>query len=89
MEAGYTNNNGARHTDAFEASVSHSGRLNELTLPIKTFGIFNLPAQMSMAPVAIRALLRRKVPSIIHKSVPGVDKVRRLVQSVKDEQKGE
>ena len=89
MEAGYTNNNGARHTDAFEESVSHSGRLNELTLPIKSFGILNLPAQISMAPVAVRALMRRKIPPIIHKSVPGVDKVRRLVKSVKDEQQGE
>ena len=89
MEAGYTNNNGARHTDAFEQSVSHSGRLNELTLPIKSFGILNLPAQLSMAPVAIRALMRRKIPPIIHKPVPGVDKVRRLVKSVKEEQQGE
>ena len=88
MEIGYDNTYGARHTDAFEESVTHSGRLNELTLPIKTFGIFNLPAQMSMAPVAIRAFLRGKIPPIIHRSVPGVKKVRELVKSVKAQQRG-
>ena len=87
MEIGYDNTYGARHTDAFEESVTHSGRLNELTLPIKTFGIFNLPAQMSMAPVAIRAFLRGKIPPIFHRSVPGVKKVRELVKSVKAQQR--
>ncbi len=88
MEIGYDNTYGARHTDAFEESVTHSGRINELTLPIKTFGIFNLPAQISMAPVAIRAFLRGKIPPIIHRSVPGVKKVRELVKSVKAQQRG-
>ena len=86
MEEGNDNSYGARHTDAFEESVAHSGWLNELTLPIKTFGIFNLPAQMNMAPVAIRALLRGKIPPIFHRSVPGVKKVRQIVKSVRTEQ---
>ncbi len=89
MERGYDKTYGARHTDAFEESVTHSGRLDELRLPIKTFGFFNLPALMNMAPVGLRALLRGKMPPIFHRSVPGVKKVRQLVKSVKAQQRGE
>ncbi len=86
MEQGYDDNYGARHTEAFAESVSHSGWLNELMLPIKTLGMFNLPAMMSMAPVGLRALLRGKMPPLFHKSVPEVEKVRRLVKKVEAEQ---
>ena len=89
MEHGYDKTYGARHTDAFEESVAHSGWLDELRLPIKTFGIFNFPALMSMAPVGLRAFLRGKLPPIFHRPVPGVKKVRQLVKSVKDQQQEE
>ncbi|MQF69644.1 succinate dehydrogenase iron-sulfur subunit [SAR202 cluster bacterium AD-804-J14_MRT_500m] len=87
MGQGYGDNYGARHTEVFAQSVSHSGWLNELMLPIKTFGMFNLPAMMNMAPVGLRALLKGKMPSLFHKPVPEVEKVRRLVKRVADEQK--
>lgn len=89
MEAGYTDNIGSRHTNAVEDSVAHSGKINELTLPIKSFGLLDIQSQMNLAPIGIRALLRRKIPPIIHRSVPGVEKVRALVKSVKREQQGE
>ncbi len=89
MEHGYDKTYGPRHTDAFEESVAHSGWLDELRLPIKTFGIFNFPALMSMAPVGLRAFLRGKLPPIFHRPVPGVKKVRQLVKSVKDQQQEE
>jgi len=86
MEQGYVDTYGARHTEAFAESVSHSGWVNELMLPIKTLGMFNLPAMMSMAPVGLRALLRGKMPPLFHKPVPEVEKVRRLVKKVEAEQ---
>lgn len=83
MDAGYDNTVGARHTKVFEESVSHSGRLNELMLPIKTFGMFNILAMLNMAPVGLRALLHGKMPSLIHKPIPNAKKVRKLASMVK------
>ena len=78
MRAGYDNKVGARHTDVFTEIVGHSGWLDELRLPIRTFGMFNMPAMMSMAPVGLRALLRGKMPPILHKMLPNVGNVRRI-----------
>ena len=71
IEAGYDNNIGARHTEVFSDLVEHSGWLDELKLPIKTVGIFNLPALLNFAPVGLRAFLKRKMPPIRHKPLPG------------------
>jgi len=84
MELGLDKTVGARHADAFTDSVAHSGWLNELLLPLKTFGMFNLTAMMSLAPVGLRALLRGKMPSIFHRSVPNVHRVRRLVKKIEE-----
>ncbi|MQF49088.1 succinate dehydrogenase iron-sulfur subunit [SAR202 cluster bacterium AC-647-N09_OGT_505m] len=80
--AGYRNNTGARHTEAFVELVKHSGRLDELKLPLKTFGMFNFPALMSLLPVGLRFLRRGKMPPIIHKAIPGADRVRRIFEKV-------
>lgn len=78
IEAGFNKNNGARHTEAFNDLIKHSGRLDELKLPIRTFGMFNFPALINLLPVGLRALRRGKMPPIIHKSIPGSDKIRRI-----------
>ena len=78
MKAGFDKEIGARHTDAFVELVSHSGRLDELRLPVKTVGMFNLPAMMNFAPVGVRALMRGKMPPIFHKMLPNVENVRRI-----------
>ena len=85
IQAGYANNNGARHTDAFTESVGQSGRLDELRLPIKSVGMMNLPALMGYMPVALRALRRGKMPPIAHKNVENVEAVRRLFQKMEPE----
>ena len=82
MEAGYTNTYGARHANAFADSVGHSGWLDELRLPIKTFGMFNVKEMLKLMPVGIRAQLAGKRPPIFHKSIPGVENVRRLFERV-------
>ncbi len=83
MEAGFNKSYGARHAEAFTELVGHSGRVDELKLPLKTFGLFNLPKLIGLMPVAIRAGYRRKVPPILHRNIPGVEGVRRIVQKVK------
>jgi succinate dehydrogenase / fumarate reductase iron-sulfur subunit len=77
-----SNNNGARHAQAFTESVAHSGRLNELRLPVKTVGMFNLPALISFLPIGLRAMTHGKLPPLIHKSVENVQNVRRLFSKV-------
>ena len=78
MEAGYDNTYGARHATAFTDSVGHSGWLDELRLPINTFGMFNLKEMLKLVPVGIRAQLVGKRPPIFHKSIPGAENVRRI-----------
>ena len=82
IEAGYTDTYGARHVEAFTESVQHSGWLNELWLPIKTFGLFNVKEMLKLVPVGIRAQLAGKRPPIFHKSIPGVENVRRIFEKV-------
>lgn len=79
ITAGFSNNNGARHTTAFTESVGHSGRLDELRLPIKSVGgITNIGAMLSYAPVGWRAFTHGKMPPLHHKNVENVENVRRL-----------
>lgn len=78
---------GARHSDEFARSVGKSGRLDEFRLmPIST-GIFNVGGQLQLIPGAVRLALRRKLPSPFHRSIPGVQGVRRLFQARKNQQK--
>ena len=85
MKEGFNNNIGARHTDAFTELVGHSGWLDELKLPIKTVGMFNLPAMLNFAPVGLRALKKGKMPPIVHKTLPNVQNVRRIFKNVEPE----
>jgi succinate dehydrogenase / fumarate reductase iron-sulfur subunit len=84
MEAGYTGSYGARHATAFTESIGHSGWLDELRLPIKTFGLFNIKEMLKLLPVGIRAQLNGKRPPIFHRSIPGVKNVRRLFEKVEE-----
>ena len=80
MQAGYTSTYGARHAEAFTRSVEHSGRVDELRLPIQTFGIFNVKQQLKLVPTAVRALMARKMPPLFHRSNPGHDSVKRIFE---------
>lgn len=84
IEAGLTNNNGARHAMAFTEIVGHSGWLNETLLPVKTVGVTNVPALMNYLPVGFRALTHGKMPPLIHHNIEGVDKVRKLTRKLED-----
>ena len=84
MEAGLTDNNGARHASAFTESVAHSGWLDELQLTVKSVGAGNIPALMGLAPVGLRALTHGKLPPIIHKNIENVDNVRKLARKLED-----
>ena len=84
MAAGYTSSYGARHAKVFSESIQHSGWLNELMLPIKTFGIFNLPQLIKLAPIGIESLLKGKLPPLFHKAIPGIQNIRRIFSKIED-----
>ena len=86
MEAGYTNTYGARHALAFSESVGHTGWLDELRLPIKTFGLFNIKQMLKLVPIGIRSQFAGKRPPIFHKSIPGAENVRRIFRRVENKQ---
>jgi succinate dehydrogenase / fumarate reductase iron-sulfur subunit len=75
---GYTNTNGARHAEAFTDLVKHSGWLDENRLPVMSAGMFNIKELVQLMPVGLRMLVHRKMPPLIHKPIPGVERVRRL-----------
>ena len=62
MEAGFTQSYGARHAAAFTDLVGHSGTLDELRLPIKTFGVTNVKEMLKLAPVACEPCARARCP---------------------------
>ncbi|MGA8098526.1 MAG: 4Fe-4S dicluster domain-containing protein, partial [Candidatus Cybelea sp.] len=82
VDAGYTHNAGTRHADAFADSVKHSGRLNELTLMPKSTGLFNIAGQLKTLPSAINMARAGKLPPLIHKAIPGVERIKRIFQRV-------
>jgi len=82
ISAGHDNTTGARHTIAFGDLVKKHGRLDELRLTVRTFGIFNVKAMLGLMPVGFRALIRGKMPPLLPHSIPGVEGVRRIFQKV-------
>ncbi len=82
IDAGMTDTYGARHANAFSDLVEHSGRLDELRLPIKTYGLFNVKEMLKLLPIGIKAQMVGKRPPIFHKSIPGVKNVRRLFEKL-------
>ena len=82
MEEGFTGTTGARHANAFAASVEHSGWLDETKLVVKSHGITNVREMMKLAPVGLRSLRAGKMPPLIHKKIPGVENVQRVFDKV-------
>jgi succinate dehydrogenase / fumarate reductase iron-sulfur subunit len=86
MAAGFTNNAGARHSEAFAESVEHSGWLNEFTLLQKSIG-WNLRELLKMIPGGLRMAVRGKTPSPIHRPIPGVEQIKRIFQNLDSSKK--
>jgi succinate dehydrogenase / fumarate reductase, iron-sulfur subunit len=82
VDAGFTDNPGTRHADAFAHSVKHSGRLNELTLLPKSVGYFNVFEQLKTLPSAFNMIRAGKLPPIIHKKIPGVSRIKAIFDRV-------
>ncbi|MFQ5879599.1 MAG: succinate dehydrogenase, partial [Dehalococcoidia bacterium] len=61
VAAGFTNNHGTRHAQAFAESVSKYGRLDEVMLVPKSVGMFNVGELVPQAPTALRMLRAGKL----------------------------
>ena len=83
MEQGLNKTVGARHADAFTDSVAHSGWLNELLLPLKTFGMFNIREMLKLAPIGLKAIMRGKMPPIFYEKIPGSKNITKLFEKTK------
>ncbi len=82
MEAGFTDNTGASHATAFHDIVKSNGLLNEFWLTMKTFGMFNVPEMLKLAPIGLKAMMRGKMPPITYEKIPGADAVGRIFEKV-------
>lgn len=82
VDAGFTNNAGTRHADAFAESVKDSGRLNELTLMPKSTGLFNFVGQLKTLPSAFNMARAGKLPPIVHKAIPGAGRIKAIFNRV-------
>jgi succinate dehydrogenase / fumarate reductase iron-sulfur subunit len=84
MEAGVKGTAGSRHTDSFVNSVKRSGRLNETRLTIESIGLLNVPGQLAMAPVGLKALRKGKMPPVRDHSIPSKKAVRAIVEKAEE-----
>ncbi|NQW16563.1 MAG: succinate dehydrogenase iron-sulfur subunit [Chloroflexi bacterium] len=87
IEEGFSGTVGARHTESVYNSVKRSGRLNETRLAIESVGVMNIPGQLAMAPVGVRALLKGKMPSPIDHKIPSKDAVKKIVEKSEETSK--
>jgi succinate dehydrogenase / fumarate reductase iron-sulfur subunit len=78
MADGHHGNSGARHVLGFRETVGKRGRLDENYLPLRSAGFLNLPGLLSLMPVGLRMLRRRKNPPLIPHSIEKVDEVKRI-----------
>ena len=82
MEAGNRNTPGYRHTESFAKSVGKHGRLDETRLAIESVGLMNIPGQLAMAPIGIKALMKGKLPPVFPHNAEDKEKVRRVFENV-------
>lgn len=78
INMGERDNKGARHAFAFVEDVKDKGRLNEVTLPIKTEGLVKT---MNRIPFAVRLIKKGKInPLHMPKTIEGIQEVREIYE---------
>ncbi len=78
MEAGFTDNNGSRHSQAFVETIAASGRLDETRVAMRSLHGFD--EMLEWAGVGAKSLLRGKVP-LRHKPIPGALRVKEIFRA--------
>lgn len=91
VEAGITGNTGARHGNAFAASVKRLGRLDEASFLPMSVGWWNVPRLLQEMPGALRMLRAGKLPwshaMPWHKPIPSIKSLRSMIDRVRRSEK--
>lgn len=71
---------GSRHAEVFTDIIRRKGLLDEPMLAVRTLGLRNLPRLFGMIPLALRSLVRGKVPGSgpLHRPIAGIHHIRRI-----------
>ncbi len=77
---------GSRHAEVFADLIRQKGRLDEPMLAVRTIGLRNIFQLLSFIPTMLLALVRGKIPKsgFFHRAIPGIERVRRLFQKVRE-----
>ena len=78
MEAGLTDNNGSRHSQAFADTIAQSGWLDETKVAVRSLRGFD--ELVDWTGVGVKSFLRGKVP-LRHAPIPGVLTVRAIFRA--------
>ncbi len=81
IEAGITNNRGAKHAIVFKDDIRNGGLLNEPMMLIKTTGLFGAIEQI---PNALHLAKKGKVPSFFPEKIEGLDEVKRMFKVLEE-----
>jgi succinate dehydrogenase / fumarate reductase iron-sulfur subunit len=88
IEQGFTDNLGARHGTAFKEDIAKTGRLNEVTMAVKTEGLLKSTLRASFA---LRLFAHGKLNplQLIHSEAPvkGIEQVRVIMKAAKEAEK--
>ncbi|MGD8191700.1 succinate dehydrogenase/fumarate reductase iron-sulfur subunit [Brevibacillus ginsengisoli] len=85
IKMGEVDNLGARHAFAFHDDVRNKGRLNEMTLPIKTEGL--VKTMTKRVPFALRMITKGKInPLHMPKEIEGIQGVRKIYKFAKEQE---
>jgi succinate dehydrogenase / fumarate reductase iron-sulfur subunit len=76
MEAGYTDNNGSRHSQAFRDTIAGSGWLDETKVAVRSLRGFD--ELIDWVGVGAKSFLRGKVP-LRHTPIPGALRVKEII----------
>jgi succinate dehydrogenase / fumarate reductase iron-sulfur subunit len=79
FERQMTKSEGARHARAFFDDIRDSGRLKEVTLPLRTKGV---AGSLGMIPLALKMGLKGRTPPVFMKSIPGIKQIRELYRKL-------
>ncbi|MAI07383.1 MAG: succinate dehydrogenase [Magnetococcales bacterium] len=79
MEAGVTDNPGAKHAIAFKNDIAKAGMLNEPMLLLKTLGVSGAIGQLGNA---LHLAKKGKIPSIFPHKVEGVQEVENIFKEL-------
>jgi succinate dehydrogenase / fumarate reductase iron-sulfur subunit len=82
MEAGYTNNNGSRHSRAIYETIEESGWMDERKVAMRSLS--GVGEMLGWSGVGIRSFLRGKMP-MRHSPIPGALRVKEIFRAVERE----